>query len=580
MKKFFTLFFFLLAAIASNAEQYPLNVKGVTITDDNKADILGDGKVKFDNSTNTLTFTDADITYDQYIVGATMNWKENLNIKFEGKNTFTVTGKNSAIYIGAKGINLTLWSDEYTKGSLTINMGEEGNNGIENGGHSNIILQSIDLNINANNDGIGPLNSSPTTEKLIIDKCNIAINCQKRAALRFTEVELIDCKYIDGYALNGTKSTGCTYDGTVMKDVRVGVDTYGIWVSGEEVTAKNMHNILLDEAPYTMYFEPKTNELTLNNVNYNSESKNAIWVKNDNTSSDKTFKINLVGKNVITSSVTDDKAILVEAANVDSVLIYSVDGGSLDVTSPSEYATLSTSNKLTIKDCTVNIRNTNASAPAFKGMYFCFINSNFSAETAGQDVFNDVLSLDYDGCFMTTPDDGFLSSKHTLESKNSTNKFVVVPGVDNIKPNFYYGDTPSVKSVTNNSVTIFFSSAMDNLTAKKNIRYNIRVAKADAPEAWVKDYDLNNSSSGNEHETEITELEPETKYILRIKATDEAGNYNEYKDVEFTTLEETTSINDILTNGSDTKIYTISGVQTNKNYRGIIVKNGKKVMTK
>lgn len=586
MKRIFTFLVMLLAAIAVNAQN--LKVKGVIVSDANMNDILGDGKVKFDKSTNTLTFTDADITYTEHIVSASSTWKENLNIKFEGKNTFTTTGNNSCIYLACKQQEVKLWSDEYTMGSLTINVTDEkdGDQGIENMGHNNITLLRLDLTINVpKSDGIGPLNSSATVEKLTIDKCNVAIKAG-RAALRFKEVELIDSHYQEGYAINGEKNSGCTYDGTVMKEVKVDEDIYAIWVDDKQVTAKIKHNILIDEAPaYTMYFEPKTNELTLNNAKIEATNDIAIGVYNYNLSSGNEFKLNLIGKNEIISSPTSTEAVRFCPKDVESVLIYSTSAGSLDITGSNSSGMLTAwaPRTFTIKDCTLNIKNAHESAPAISGdedeeTVFNFINANISAESAGPDVFKWVYGLYYQGCFMNTPTDGFLTGNHTLASKGSTSKFVVVPGVDNIKPNFYYGDTPSVESLTHNSVKLVFNSAMDNLSYQNKIKYSVKVAKAEEPENWVKDYDLYDIDySSTQLQTEISGLEPETKYIVRLKAIDEAGNYDYYKDVEFTTLEEPSAINTVLTGKSDTKMYNVTGVQVDNSYRGIVIKNGKKV---
>lgn len=586
MKRIFTFLVMMLAAIAVNAQN--LKVKGVIVSDANMNDILGDGKVKFDKSTNTLTFTDADITYTEHIVSASSTWKENLNIKFEGKNTFTTTGNNSCIYLACKQQEVKLWSDEYTMGSLTINVTDEkdGDQGIENMGHNNITLLRLDLTINVpKSDGIGPLNSSATVEKLTIDKCNVAIKAG-RAALRFKEVELIDSHYQEGYAINGEKNSGCTYDGTVMKEVKVDEDIYAIWVDDKQVTAKIKHNILIDEAPaYTMYFEPKTNELTLNNAKIEATNDIAIGVYNYNLSSGNEFKLNLIGKNEIISSPTSTEAVRFCPKDVESVLIYSTSAGSLDITGSNSSGMLTAwaPRTFTIKDCTLNIKNAHESAPAISGdedeeTVFNFINANISAESAGPDVFKWVYGLYYQGCFMNTPTDGFLTGNHTLASKGSTSKFVVVPGVDNIKPNFYYGDTPSVESLTHNSVKLVFNCAMDNLSYQNKIKYSVKVAKAEEPENWVKDYDLYDIDySSTQLQTEISGLEPETKYIVRLKAIDEAGNYDYYKDVEFTTLEEPSAINTVLTGKSDTKMYNVTGVQVDNSYRGIVIKNGKKV---
>ena len=584
MKKIFTFLVMMLAAIAVNAQQ--LTVKGVIVSDANMNDILGDGKVKFDKSTNTLTFTDADITYTEYIIGASSTWKENLNIKFEGKNTFTTTGNNSCIYLACKQQEVKLWSDEYTMGSLTINVtdAEKGGQGIENMGHNNITLLRLDLNINVpKTDGIGPLNSSATVEKLTIDKCNVAIKAG-RAALRFKEVELIDSHYQEGYAINGEKTSGCTYDGTVMKEVKVDEDIYGIWVDGKQVTAKIKHNILIDEAPaYTMYFEPKANELTFNNAKIETTDKTTLYVFNDNLSSDNKFKINLIGKNEINFSSTATDAVRLCPKDVASVLIYSTSGGSLDITGNNSFGVLYPwyARTYTVKDCTLNVKNTHESAPAIFGdeeeeTTISFVNANFSAESAGPDVFKWVYGLYYQGCFMNTPTDGFLAANHTLASKGSTSKFVVVPGIDNIKPNFYFGDTPSVESLTYNSAKIKFNSAMDNLSPQNKIKYSVKVAKAEEPDVWVKDYALGIVASSSELDTEITGLEPETKYIVRLKATDEAGNYDYYKDVEFTTLADPSGIDAVIADESDVKMYNAAGVKVNKNYRGLIITNGRK----
>lgn len=584
MKKIFTFLVMMLAAIAVNAQQ--LTVKGIIVSDANMNDILGDGKVKFDKSTNTLTFTDADITYTEYIIGVSSTWKENLNIKFEGKNTFTTTGNNSCIYLACKQQEVKLWSDEYTMGSLTINVtdAEKGGQGIENMGHNNITLLRLDLNINVpKTDGIGPLNSGATVEKLTIDKCNVAIKAC-RAALRFKEVELIDSHYQEGYAINGEKTSGCTYDGTVMKEVRVDEDIYAVYVDDKQVTAKIKHNILIDEAPaYTMYFEPKTNELTLNNAKIEATNGIAIEVYNYNLSSGNEFKLNLIGKNEIISSPTSTEAVRFCPKDVESVLIYSTSAGSLDITGSNSSGMLTAwlPRTFTIKDCTLNIKNAHESAPAISGdedeeTVFNFINANISAESAGPDVLKWVYGLYYQGCFMNTPTDGFLAANHTLASKGSTNKFVVVPGIDNIKPNFYYGDTPSVESLTYNSAKIKFYSAMDNLSPQNKIKYSVKVAKAEEPDVWVKDYALGIVASSSELDTEITGLEPETKYIVRLKAIDEAGNYDYYKDVEFTTLVDPSGINAVLADESDAKMYNAAGVEVNKNYRGLIITNGRK----
>lgn len=97
MKKIFTLLFAAACcAVMMNAETYGLSVGGVQVTSDNASDILSNGTVSYDASTNTLTLNNADIRMDGKgaIVAA-----GNLRIKVIGDNYIEV--KNLGEYAGA-----------------------------------------------------------------------------------------------------------------------------------------------------------------------------------------------------------------------------------------------------------------------------------------------------------------------------------------------------------------------------------------------------------------------------------------------------------------------------------------------
>ena len=113
MKKKLTFFFVLMAiAMGAKAEDYKLRVTGITVTDENKSDILGDGTVSFDSSEKRLTFINADIEYQGTIVSC---WDENLTVQFIGSNTLTAKSRYGGYttIIGA-------YNGEYDDVTLTL----------------------------------------------------------------------------------------------------------------------------------------------------------------------------------------------------------------------------------------------------------------------------------------------------------------------------------------------------------------------------------------------------------------------------------------------------------------------------
>lgn len=76
-----SLFTMLLVSVAMQAENYGLTVGGVQVTSDNASNVLGDGKVSWNNSSKTLTLNGATIN-------GTIVWNkdENLTIDFSGDN--------------------------------------------------------------------------------------------------------------------------------------------------------------------------------------------------------------------------------------------------------------------------------------------------------------------------------------------------------------------------------------------------------------------------------------------------------------------------------------------------------------
>ena len=88
MRKF-TLFLAAICCCAMmNAVNYSLTVAGITVTDVNKTDVLGDGKVSFDPATNTLTLNNATI---QTTGNSAIIWSDfasTLTIMLKGTNNY------------------------------------------------------------------------------------------------------------------------------------------------------------------------------------------------------------------------------------------------------------------------------------------------------------------------------------------------------------------------------------------------------------------------------------------------------------------------------------------------------------
>lgn len=548
MKKIFTLLVLMLTAMAVNAASYPIKVKDVQITDDNKKDVLGDGTVRYQDSNNMLIFHNANITYDGIIVNILSDMTSKLEINFEGSSTFTT--KSHGIYHAGSG-RLVIWSSQYDKGSLTINAKEDGKIGIDIYNKANVEISAIDLTVNAGSTAIGS-HMTPTTEEITFTNCNVTLHGGK-SAVKAKKVNLSGCNYVKNYAIDGFNSEGRgTFGGTVMTDVKTEIESYNIKVAGIAVTSYNAKDILGEGmAKRTAYFDATTNELTLNNANITTTASTAIFVNNSNkNTSEKIFKIKLVGDNKIVHTGASP-SLYICPLGIDSTLIYSTAGGTLDVTGNNQYGALyNDSKKIAFKDCTIKLFNKDAKGNAFIGdddrkPVFDFINVNFSAESTGSDVFSEVYGLNYYGCFMKTPVDAYLAADHKLWSASggSVKQLEIKVGKDDVKP-FFFGnnDEITLTEVGTTSAKVSFDYCKDNFTKNENMKYHFFVAKEIINGMWAQSYDEDVYKGSSLIKTEIKNLESGVKYYLRVRATDEAGNSVFYKDLEFTTKVENYSV--------------------------------------
>lgn len=549
MKKIFTLLVLMLTAMAVNAASYPIKVKDVQITDDNKKDVLGDGTVRYQDSNNMLIFHNANITYDGIIVNILSDMTSKLEINFEGSSTFTT--KSHGIYHAGSG-RLVIWSSQYDKGSLTINAKEDGRIGIDICNKANVEISALNLTVNAGSTAIGT-HLTPTTEEITFTNCNVTLHGDK-SAVKAKKVNLSGCNYVKDYAIDGYNSEGRgTFGGIVKTDVKTAIESYNIKVAGIEVTSYNAKDILGEGmAKRTVYFDATTNELTLNNANITTTANNAIYVGNNNkNTSDKTFKIKLIGNNKIAHTVNSSTSLYLWPEKVDSTLIYSTSGGTLEVTANNQYAALGCYiGKIAIKDCSVKLKNNHSTGNALKGYKdattkYSFINANISVESTGSDVLGDVYGLNYYGCYMKTPVDAYLAADQKLWSASggSVKQLEIKVGKDDVKP-FFFGnnDEITLTEVGTTSAKVSFDYCKDNFTKNENMKYHFFVAKEIINGSWAQSYDEDVYKGSSLIKTEIKNLESGVKYYLRVRATDEAGNSVFYKDLEFTTKVENYSV--------------------------------------
>lgn len=101
-------------------------------------------------------------------------------------------------------------------------------------------------------------------------------------------------------ALFSTQNNAVVLNGEMVTDKVVIVPSYGIKIAGVDVTALNYEDLsVIDGVDGKINYNPETKTLTMEDVTINTTDFNGIFNKDV-----KGLKINLVGNNTITSSVT------------------------------------------------------------------------------------------------------------------------------------------------------------------------------------------------------------------------------------------------------------------------------------
>lgn len=133
----------------------------------------------------------------------------------------------------------------------------------------------------------------------------------------------------------------------------------------------------------------------------------------------------------------------------------------------------------------------------------------------------------------------------------------------------------SVDDLTRTSISLSWNLATDDRTPQDKLIYSVEYRKA-GESSWI----TRNAGNANSHT--IDGLTEDTDYEVSIKVADEAGNETSYGGFTITTLPDpATAITTATADGNNgSRTYSTSGIRVDKNFRGIIIKDGKKVMVK
>ncbi|MCQ2244452.1 MAG: fibronectin type III domain-containing protein [Bacteroidaceae bacterium] len=153
-----------------------------------------------------------------------------------------------------------------------------------------------------------------------------------------------------------------------------------------------------------------------------------------------------------------------------------------------------------------------------------------------------------------------------------TKKTVVTKALPDITAPSLGEITISVDDLTRTSITLSWNLATDDRTPQDKLVYYVEYRKA-GESAWIT------RNAGNTNIHTIDGLTEDTDYEVSIKVADEAGNAISYGQFTLTTTAPS-AIDEVTVESVDGKMYSTSGIRVDKNFRGIIIKNGKKVMVK
>lgn len=454
---------------ANNYEKYALEIKGVQLNEFNASDVFGDGSVKYNDATKTLTLNNADLVRGSDVLYFRSN--EKLIINLVGNSTIkanstAIRGNDSDLTITGSG-TLNVSGIDLTNCNLTIgsdakvNVLKNGSYGINLHGGELIMQGKAELNVEGNGTSasITQVNNLTLAEGLAISPKNISYSSTVHG-------------FVDE---NGNLSKGdikiCYDPSTVL---------YDLWIAGTQVNKANANDVFGD---------------------------GTVKVEKGTGGMGEYYEITLKDANLISSS-TAQKGMIYSTSNI----------------------------------------------------YIRCIGTN-SIEAQG-----DVNAAIYGEKAVV-----FLDSRSTLNVKGKWNG-ISAEFVDICNINL------NVEGINSRGIRGFWGAQEGSLITRIDDNSTVKV------KGGIEDFAEITLGYHNKMEADadicIYDFGSQFDHNFGIVTND--SQHNIYRDeIRFSCINSTTSISDIQSSGTtDAPAYDLTGRKVNGSYRGIVIKNGQKMMVK
>jgi len=539
---------------------YNFSLNGIRVSNLTAADIEGDGSAVYDRATRTLTLDDFVIN-DCDITGISI--EEDMNIVIKGKSSVNIIEAGNALYIENCKVTIS--------GGAELYLGSDDDAAIE---LSNATLTLNSANVSASSKTTYAIKDKSLNSSLIVNSSKVTLN-SKVAAAYIKSATLNDC-FVDtpdnGY-FAAAKNMFTDENGNVAEDVTI--------LAGE-ATDKTAPVLPSDATITVTNITDTSAAITWTTATDNKSTVFAITYEvNFRKSSESTYTVagtikggcqySLAGLDEDTEYIVTVYAID-EAGNRSEGYDFAKfkTEKAPDTTAP----TLPT-------DATINVTETTPTSitiswnaptddrtPADK-MYYqisYYILGEMSPTTVYATGVNEytITGLEAESKYniaLTASDEAGNRVSYGDVIASTT----AVPDVT--KPNLPTDATITATEVTKTSIAISWNAASDDKTDAADLNYEVLIQKDGA---WTT---LTNLTGVTEYK--IEGLEDMTEYKIAVYVSDDSGNEAAY---DVLTISTAVGIDAILAENPDVKMYNTAGVLVGKNYRGVVVINGKKYM--
>ena len=237
-------------------EPYDLMVAGTQVTTVNASDVLGDGKVSYNASTNTLTLNNAAISITS--TRGIDNAISNLKIALVGTNTISTSSRNGIIST----------QDFSIEGTGTLQVTSSNTQAI-NASDCNLAIRGgcmVNATTNASGSNGAIIGSSGKT--LTVNNSNVVTNAPNStlsSIYGFSTLNYVNCGLIEPLKGRWNSSNRRMYSNNLpyLGEIRISNESYHISIGNTAVTAANAANVLGNGH---VWFNPMTNTLTFSDA--------------------------------------------------------------------------------------------------------------------------------------------------------------------------------------------------------------------------------------------------------------------------------------------------------------------------